>query len=113
MKRNAFIIIIVGGLATYAMVAVASAGGGMAQSASKSALSPYRGSKGNRLALAAARALAEQDCTGKISVTARKPNKSGGWVSFICGHAEFAVIIHFTRPPASSRLIPDRFSYAG
>jgi hypothetical protein len=85
----------------------------MAQSAKKGNLSNYQRSKGNRLVLAGARALAARDCKGKIRVFATRPGKTGGHVEFKCVRGEYSVVISFKPVPGGKRLYPDRFDYPG
>ena len=88
-------------------------GAAIAHSSNKSNLHYYTTSKGNRLALAAAKAWAADSCKGKVITRALKPNKNGGRVDFICleGHGSTGSI-KFQRI-SGDRLLPDKFIYAG
>lgn len=114
MKHKATLIrtvMIVGALGGFLVLPLGSEAA-FAQSIKKNYLPMYATTKGNKLAIEAARAMAAKDCKGKLITSAPKPNKNGGWVNFICESGEWAVIIHFKYVPGGP-LLPDKFSYAG
>lgn len=104
-------VVTIGVLGAFSILPLAN-GAAFAQSIKKNYLPLYATTKGNRLAIEAAKAMAAKDCKGKLITSAPKPNKNGGWVNFICESGEWAVIIHFKYVPGGP-LLPDRFSYAG
>ena len=109
LKMHKFTVI--GMLGAFAILPLGD-GAAIAQSSKKSNLSYYTTSKGNRLALEAAKAMAAKDCKGKVSTSARRPDKTGGMVTFLCVKDEWAVTISFKRVPGAG-LLPDKFNYAG
>ncbi|MCZ6862408.1 MAG: hypothetical protein O7I42_19405 [Alphaproteobacteria bacterium] len=102
----------IGMLGAFAILSLSN-GAAIAHSSNKTNLYYYTTSKGNKLALEAAKAWATEDCKGKVITRALKPNKNGGRVDFICldGHGSTGSI-KFQRI-SGGRMLPDKFIYAG